>query len=44
MYVFSNVNNDEILVADVEEKEEAQKKTTQSIRLDQAAPTTIEAR
>jgi len=40
--LFSNVN-DEILVADIEEKEEAQKKFNESIRRGQTAAT-IEAR
>ena len=42
--LFSNVNNEEILVADIQEKAEAQKKFTQSIRLGQAASATVEAR
>ena len=42
--LFSNVNNEEILVADIQEKAEAQKKYTQSIRLGQSASATVEAR
>ena len=41
--LFSNVNN-EILVADIQEKEEAEKKYNQSTRLGQTASATVEAR